>query len=72
MAIDVIGRPIEIDDFIFHYNYVYQVLAVNRELITVIIHPKSATSKKKRIMSRECCLLPKGEVLLWVLKNGKL
>lgn len=72
MAKDIIGRPIEIDDFVFHYNYIYKVLRVSETSATIIIHPKSPTSNKKTIMSRECCLLPKDDVLMRILKNGEL
>ena len=69
---DVIGREISVGDFVFHYNFIYKVLAVGNFAVTMMIHPPSKTSKKKTIMSRECCLLPPEEVTMWILKNGKI
>jgi len=72
MATDVISRPIEVDDFVFHYNYIYKVVAVGPKSVRVLIYPPSATSKKKTILGQECCLLPKEDVLLHILKTGEL
>lgn len=72
MATDLIGREINVDDFVYHYTYTYKVLSVGPSYISAMIHPQSKTSKKKSICARECCLLPKDDVLLWILKNGKM
>ena len=72
MAVDIISRPIAVDDFVYHYNYIFKVLAVGTESIRVLIHPPSKTSKPKRIYACHCCLLPKEDVLLHILKTGEL
>lgn len=72
MAADVLGREINVDDFVFYYNSIYQVLGVGKTGVKAIIYPKSSTSRNRTITSRECCLLPKEEVLLKILKTGKL
>ena len=68
---DVIDREIRVDDFVFSNNYIYKVLQVNLKTVTCMIQPRSKTSKKKVIYGRDCCVIPKEEVLLWILKSGK-
>ena len=72
MAFDVISRPIEVDDFVFHYNYIYKVMSVGAKAIKVLIHPPSPTSKSKTILGYQCCLLLKDDVLMHILKTGRL
>lgn len=69
MAKDIIGREIDVDDFVYFYNYMYKVISVNPMSVKVIIQPKSPTSKPRVVLGRECALLPKGDVLLWLLKK---
>ena len=71
MATDVLGREIRVDDYVFHYNYVYLVKSVTSGGVKALIQPPSKTSKSKTILGRECALLAKEDVLLWTLKTGK-
>lgn len=70
MANDAIGRKIAGEDFVFYYNSVYKVLATNDTMVKVMIHPKSKTSRARHLLGREVALLPKEDVLLWLIKNG--
>ena len=70
---DVVGRSIEVGDFVYHYNSLYEVLTVSihkggkTAAIELMIYPKSKTSKKKRIMSYECCVIPKEDMLAYLI-----
>ena len=59
-AKDIIGRVINEGDFAYHYNSLYEVLAISihkggkTAAVEMMIYPKSKTSKKKRI-KKKCC-----------------
>lgn len=78
MPYDVIGREIRVGDYVFSSTYMYEVFATSKPTksdiwshghVTVMIVPRSNTSKKKTIFGRDCCVIPKEEYLLWLLKN---
>lgn len=76
MAVDVAGRPINVGDFVFHYNSIYEVLGISENIkrpenshITIMIYPSSKTSKKKYIFGKESCVIPREDMLLYQLKK---
>ncbi len=72
---DVIDRPIEVGDFVYYYSHLYEVKKMfpvhssGSGGLKLMIHPASRTSKNKDATGRECCLIPKEELLLWMLKK---
>lgn len=69
MTVDIIGREIVVDDFVVYYSNIYKVLAIGKSYIRLIIEPKSKTSRQTAVMSNLVALLPKEEVLIWLLKR---
>lgn len=79
MAYDIIGREIREGDYVFSNNYLYIVKSVSKPsrtgvrthgYVTALIDPPSKTSRLKSIYGKECCVIPKEEYLLWILKKG--
>jgi hypothetical protein len=71
MALDVVGREIAVDDFVYHYNCVYQVKSVNKINVTMKIYPASKTSRPKTTVGRDCCLIPAADMTIWLLKKAE-
>lgn len=79
MAYDIIGREIREGDYVFSGSYMYLVTSTSHPLKTgkfshgyviALIHPPSKTSRTKTIYGENCCVIPKEEYLLWILKKG--
>lgn len=80
MPYDVIGREIKVGDYVFSSTYMYEVIATSKPPktgvwshghVAVMITPRSKTSKKKTIHGGDCCVIPKEEYLLWLLKKDQ-
>lgn len=79
MAYDVIGREIHEGDYLFANSYLYEVIAVagpskfrgSHGAVSAMIEPRSKTSKKKTLYGNDCCVIPKEEYLLWLLKKDQ-
>lgn len=69
MTVDIIGREIAVDDFVVYYSHIYKVLGVTNNYIRVIIEPKSKTSRSTAVPANLVALLPKEDVLLWLLSR---
>lgn len=74
MAVDIIGRPINVDDIVVFYNNVYKVIRVaetnlnsKNALIRIILFSKSKTTTPQTKRSGDCCLINKEDALIWML-----
>lgn len=74
MAIDVIGRAINVDDIVVFYNNVYKVIKVPETnlnskyaQIRIILFNKSKTTTPQTKRSGDCCLISKEDALIWML-----
>ena len=74
MAVDIIGRPINVDDIVVFYNNVYKVLAVPEAKpgsryvpIRIVLFSKSKTTQPQTKRSGDCCLITKEDALIWML-----
>lgn len=78
-ALDIIGRPLNVDDFVVYYNHVYKILAIKNlknsrgkvfnSTATLFLAKPSKTTKKRSITCNELTLLPAHDVLMWILKK---
>lgn len=72
---DLLDRPINPEDYVVFHNNIYQVVEVgkarygNNGPVRIILLDKSKTTRPVNKNSRDCCLLNKDEVLLWILKG---
>lgn len=74
MATDCIGRTVVAGDFVYSNNYIYEVKAAvdsksGHGYLKLFLANPSKTTKPKQQPSRECCLLPKEDYLIWLLKK---
>jgi hypothetical protein len=76
MSVDVLGREIKQDDFVVYYSKLYQVQRIfpvmSNNFVRIILVEKAKTTKAVNKLARECCLVDKDEVLIYLLKNGKV
>ena len=76
MSFDILGREIKQDDFVVYYSKLYQVQrifsAASNNFVRIMLVEKAKTTKPVNKLSKECCLLDKDEVLIYLLKNGKV
>ena len=78
-ACDAIGREINVGDYVFSYNNLYEVLWIGtpsppREGVTqgyakIILLDKSKTTRALQRHTKEMVIVPKGDVLIWLLKD---
>jgi hypothetical protein len=72
---DIVGRTINIGDFVYFYGSMYEVkktFAVANTgygRLKLMIYPASKTSKNKDASGRDCCLIPKEDIVIWMLKR---
>ena len=75
-VLDIIDRPIHIDDFVVYYSNVYKVLglvkpnSLGHGQVRIKLAEPSKTTKSVVKYSREMCVIPAEEVTLWLLKKG--
>ena len=80
MARDMIGREIKEEDYVVYYNNLYEVIKTipniygksrnpNRQFTRVSIKllDPSRTTKSVKKWDHEVCIVPKDEVLIWLL-----
>ena len=67
---DMIGRPIDVGDFVIMYNNIYEVTEVGPKTARIILVNKSPTTRSSVQQSRKLCLLYKEDILVWKLKGG--
>ena len=74
-VLDIIDRPIKVDDFIVFYSNIYKVISLGKgradggaSVRIKLVGPKSPKSVVKH--SRDMCLIPEHDVTMWLLKKG--
>jgi len=75
---DLLGREIDVEDFVVFHNNLYQVLGgpsykwqKKSGMIRIVLVEKSKTTKPVSKYANHCCLVPRAEVMVWMLKGGK-
>lgn len=77
MAVDIIGRELAVGDHVAFYGNVYSLLFVPPTIpgynphssVKMILLNKSKTTKPVVKQAREVALLPKEDILMWLLKK---
>lgn len=77
---DCIGRDVSVDDFVLRDGVVYQIVKLNPKMISgdqvAPRAPKNGVWVKKGMKTQvpfyamECALLPKEDVLMWIIMSG--
>lgn len=80
-AKDVIGREIQVGDYVFSYTDIYEVLwvgtpsppnsATGQGYAKIVKLDKSKTTRPLQRHTREMAVLPKDDVLIWMIKDRK-
>lgn len=76
-VLDLLHREISVGNHVVHYNHVYEVLEIparlNRDFmdIKMILIDKSATTRPVKKYSKEVCIIPSDDVLVWKIKRGR-
>jgi len=75
--LDLLERPLSVDDYVVLYNNVYQVReflgkvnAAGGGTVRIILVDKSKTTKSVKKHSKEMCKIDKEDVLIWKIKRG--
>ena len=74
--LDIIDRPIRVDDFVVFYSNVYKVLglgkpnALGHGQVRIKLADPSASTKSVVKYSRDMCVIPAEDVTIWLLKKG--
>lgn len=75
--IDLLERPLSVDDYVVLYNNVYQVKEFLGKLngtgggmVRIILLDKSKTTKSVKKHSSDMCKIDKEDVLIWKIKRG--
>lgn len=75
-VVDIIDREINVGDYVVFTNNIYEVLDVARQrgdtrhgYVRIFLVNPSPTTKPCNKYSREMCLIPKEEYLLYLLKK---
>ena len=66
---DVIGRPINVGDYVFSNNYLYEVKGINSKFLKGMLVNPSKTTKSKMLYGDHCCLVTKEEYLVYILSK---
>ncbi len=73
--IDMLHRPVKAGDFVVYYNNIYQVNSVGNAdnqgfgRVRMILVDKAKTTKSVVKYSKEVCVIPEHDVLIWRLKQ---
>ena len=72
MAVDIIGREIAVDDFVVYYSNIYQVREVypKNGYVKIKIWNGGTTSRPVKKFAKETAVLPKNDVLIWLMKQN--
>lgn len=75
--VDLLERPLSVDDYVVLYNNVYQVKEFLGKLngtgggmVRIILLDKSKTTKSVKKHSSDMCKIDKEDVLIWKIKRG--
>ena len=78
MITDLLDHEIIVGEYVLFHNMIYQVLALGPSAwpngsgsgaVKMILLNKAKTTKSVTKRSKEMYMLPKGEVLFWMLKK---
>lgn len=75
-VLDIVDRPINVDDFVVFYSNVYKVTALGKPnqyghgQVRIKLAEPSPTTKSVVKYSRDMCLIPAEAVTMWLLKKG--
>lgn len=75
--LDIVDRPIKVNDFVAFYSNVYKVVGVgavnNRSghgQVRIKLAEPSKTTKSVVKYSGDMCVIPEHDVTMWLLKKG--
>jgi hypothetical protein len=74
--LDIIDRPIKVDDFVVFYSNVYKVIALGKPgqsghgQVRIKLADPSKTTKSVVKYSHDMCVIPAADVTMWLLKKG--
>ena len=74
--LDIVDRPIKVDDFVVFYSNVYKVMGLGKPnaqghgQVRIRLAEPSPSSKPVTKYSRDMCLIPEQDVTMWLLKKG--
>jgi hypothetical protein len=75
-VLDIIDRPINVDDFVVFYSNVYKVTGLGKPnqhghgQVRIKLAEPSKTTKSVVKYSRDMCVIPAEDVTMWLLKKG--
>jgi hypothetical protein len=77
---DMLGRELAVGDFVAYYSNLYEVKAIgtNRARVSdhgyvkIMIYPASKTSKPVEKYSRDMVRVPREDVMMHLLREGRL
>ncbi len=76
MITDIIGREIQIDDFVVFYSNIYRVKALGKArgngsgTVQIMIWNGGETARPVKKHSKDMAILDKNDVLIWLLKQS--
>lgn len=74
-VLDIIDRPIRVDDYVVYYSNVYIVLGLGKPnanghgTARIKLAEPSKSTKSVVKYSREMCVIPAEDVTIWLLKR---
>ena len=75
MITDIIGREIQVDDFVVFYSNIYRVKALGKArnngsgTVQIMIWNGGDTARPVKKFSKDMAILDKNDVLIWLLKQ---
>lgn len=68
---DMLGRPLAVGDYVVSYNHIYQVIDTparyqHHARIRLV---GGRNSRPKIVETRAMCVIPSGDVMIWLLKR---
>lgn len=72
MPVDILGREIKVDDFVVFYSNLYQVIDVSNHAVRIELVEKAKTTKPTKAPSTKVAIVDRDDVLIHLLKNGKV
>jgi len=75
-VLDIVDRPIHLDDFVVFYSNVYKVIGVGKPgpggsgPVRIKLAEPSKTTKSVVKFSDEMCVIPAEDVTVWLLRKG--
>lgn len=67
---DLLDRNISVDDYVVFHNSIYRILETRGYYVKMILLNPSKSTKPVTKYSKQCCIIPKGDVTFWLLKKS--